>query len=93
MPSASRLPAQLNLLTTTPSAVHVCTQSGRKFLFQCATDGIVNARAATDNSSLLAVADSHLVILHDAARGTDRKYRLKSREVRIHRQRYSANSG
>jgi len=81
MTSASQLPADFNLFIATPRAIHVYTQLAQKPLFECATDGIVNARAATDNSSLLAVADSHLVILHDAARGTDREYRLKSQEV------------
>ncbi|KAJ4293175.1 hypothetical protein N0V90_008457 [Kalmusia sp. IMI 367209] len=42
--------------------------------------GIVTARAAKDNSSLLAIADSQLVILHDPNRGPDRKYALKSYE-------------
>ena len=82
MMSSSELPANLDLFIATPHAIHANAQSTRKLLFECATDGIVNARAAKDNSSLLAVADSHLVVLHDAARGTDKKYRLKSREVR-----------
>jgi hypothetical protein len=77
----SQLPADLKLFIATPSAIHTYDQSSRKPIFECATGGIVNARAAKDNSSLLAVADSHLVLLHDPTRGTDRKYRLKNREV------------
>ncbi|KAF2681212.1 hypothetical protein K458DRAFT_275523, partial [Lentithecium fluviatile CBS 122367] len=80
MMNTSRLPADFNLFIATPSAIHAYDQSSRRPLFECVTDGIVNARAAKDNSSLLAIADSQLVILHDPTRGADRKYRLKSRE-------------
>ncbi|KAF2877193.1 hypothetical protein BDV95DRAFT_463201, partial [Massariosphaeria phaeospora] len=79
MPTTSQLPPDHNLCVTTPSAIYFHTSSTRRRLFQCATpEGILNARAAKDNSGLLAVADSQLVILFDAARGRDREYRLKS---------------
>lgn len=81
MATSSQLPGDLNLFIATADAIHAHSRTARKLLFECATDGIVNARPANDNSGLLAVADSQVVILHDAARGTDREYRLKSQEV------------
>jgi hypothetical protein len=52
-------------------------------LFECdSPDGILNARAAKDNSNVLAIADDHVVVLYDAEHGRDRKYTLKSGDVR-----------
>ncbi|KAF2641745.1 hypothetical protein P280DRAFT_424235, partial [Massarina eburnea CBS 473.64] len=80
MSPTSQLPINSSLFIATPGAIQAYSRSGQKPLCECATDGIVNARAAKDNSSLIAVADSHLVILHDSARGHDRKYRLNNGE-------------
>lgn len=83
MATTAELPADAQLFVATPSRIftHSFTNVDRT-LFECATPGIVNARPACDNSSLLAITDSQLVILHDAARGDNRKYALKSYEVR-----------
>ncbi|KAF2702737.1 hypothetical protein K504DRAFT_364528, partial [Pleomassaria siparia CBS 279.74] len=73
------IPPGHKLFITTPRTISLHSPPIKKLLFECATsDGILNARAATDNSGLVAVADSHLVILHDSARGKDREYKLKS---------------
>lgn len=81
MTSADQLPANFQLFIATPSAIYTHDRLAReKKLFECTSDGIVNARAAKDDSSLLAVADSQLVILHDPTRRGDRKYALKSYE-------------
>jgi hypothetical protein len=70
------------LFIATPNTVHLKSQLADESLFECeATDGIANARASKDNSSLFAVADGQVVILHDATRGKDRKYRLKKGDV------------
>lgn len=77
----AQLPTDLSLFIATPSAIHVQSRlTGQRLLFQCTSHGIVNARPAKDNSSLLAIADSQLVILHDPVRRGDRKYALKSYE-------------
>jgi hypothetical protein len=71
-----------NLFIATPSAIYLHCRPEKKIVFGCATsNGILNARASKDNSSLLAVADSHLVILHDSKCGRDRQYELKSGDV------------
>lgn len=74
-------PADLNLFIATPNAIYVhnCL-AGERSLFGCSSDGIVNARPAKDNSTLLAIADSQLVILHDPTRKGELKYALKSYE-------------
>jgi hypothetical protein len=70
------------LFIATPNAVHLRSQLTDETLFECdAADGIANARASRDNSSVLAVADGQVVILHDATRGKDRKYKLKKGDV------------
>lgn len=80
MTSADRLPADFSLFVATPRAIHAhSSATDERTLFECASDGIVNARAAK-NSSLLAVADSQLVVLHDPVRKGDRKYALKWNE-------------
>jgi hypothetical protein len=81
MPTTYQLPPSTSLFVVTPGAIHTYNQS-QQSLFECTTAGIVNAKAAQDNSSLLAVADSHLVILHDSTHRNDRKYRLKGADVR-----------
>ena len=76
------LPCNHGLFIVTPKTVYLHSRDDNKVLFKCETaDGIINARAAKDNSSLLAIADSHVVILYDAAKGKDRKYTLKNSYV------------
>jgi hypothetical protein len=67
------------LFIATPNAVHLRSQLDET-LFEAA-NGIANARASKDNSSLFAVADYQVVILHDATRGKDRKYKLKKGDL------------
>ena len=79
--TVAQLPANLSLFIATPNAIHVHNRlTGQRLLFECTSHGIVNARPAKDNSSLLAIADSQLVVLHDPVRRGDRKYALKSYE-------------
>ncbi|PSN69980.1 hypothetical protein BS50DRAFT_618931 [Corynespora cassiicola Philippines] len=80
MALTSQIPhAGRNLFIATPGAAWLQKNSQRSLLFRCATsDGVVSARPSQDNSGLLAITDSHLVVLHDAARGTDRRCKLKS---------------
>lgn len=82
MPVEHNLPFERNMLITTPNAIHQRSRAGDMIVFQCeSADGIVNARAATDNSSLLAVADSQVVVLHDIAQMREKKHMLKGGEA------------
>ncbi|PVI00740.1 hypothetical protein DM02DRAFT_655114 [Periconia macrospinosa] len=87
MSSSPERPPPNNLFIATSEDIWLKTLYRKtelwKPLFQCQKTGILNACASSDNSGLLAVADSQLVILHDAAsyRGNNRKYRLEGAEV------------
>lgn len=82
MPVEHALPFDRNLLITTPKAIHLRTLAGDKTIFECeSADGIVYACAAPGNSSLLAIADSHGVILHDTTQPRERKHKLKGASV------------
>jgi hypothetical protein len=82
MTSQFRLPIEQGLFIATPNAIHLRSQLATKTLFQCEIpDGLVNARASKDNSSLFVVADGQVVILHDVSRGKDKKYKLKNGDV------------
>ncbi|KAF2110260.1 hypothetical protein BDV96DRAFT_650908 [Lophiotrema nucula] len=71
--------AKRNLFIVTPRAALLHISPDIRRLFACGPDdGIVNAKPANDNSGLIAVADSHLVLLHDLSRGTEKEYKLKS---------------
>ncbi|KAL6703709.1 hypothetical protein ACN47E_009403 [Coniothyrium glycines] len=73
------LPPNFSLFITTPNTIHLQSQHTTKFLFDCgASGGIMCARPSEDNDNLIAVADSHNVLLHDAAKGQNRKYILKT---------------
>jgi hypothetical protein len=83
MAYTSQPPLEQNLLITTPNAIIHHSQVTNRVLFECDTaDSIANCAASRDNSSLFAIADSQVVILHDAARGRDKKYKLKNGDVR-----------
>ncbi|KAF3033135.1 hypothetical protein E8E12_001616 [Didymella heteroderae] len=78
MPVEHTLPFNRNLLITTPKAIHLRAPTSNKTVFECeSADGIVNASAAPDNSSLLAIADGHGVILLDTAHPRVRSHELK----------------
>ena len=82
MANSGKLPFDQSLFVATSNAIYLRSQLARKKLFQCETaNGLVNARASKDNSSLFAVADGQVVILHDATRSKDRKYKLKNGDV------------
>jgi len=77
-----QLPREHSLFIATPQTIHLRRPSSEKALFECETaNGIVNAKASRDNSGLIAIADSHVVLLYDTTRGSDRKYTLKNRDV------------
>jgi hypothetical protein len=71
-----------SLFIATSKIVHHRMQLADRTLFECnATGGINNARASRDNSSLFAVANSHVIILCDALRGS-KKSKLRKGDVR-----------
>lgn len=76
------LPSERNLLITTPDAIHLYSKNGDRVLFECeGSDGIVNARAAPDNSSLLAIASRQIVLLHDTIHSREKQHKLEGKGV------------
>lgn len=83
MSSVSQSQLENSLFIATANTVHYRSPVVDTTVFECDnTNGIVNVRASKDNSSLFAVADSQVVILCDAARGKDKKYKLKDGQVK-----------
>lgn len=80
MPAEHNLPFPFehSLFIATPNALHLRSQARTELLFECdSSDSIVSARASTDNSDVLAIADSQIIILHSTTRRCERKYKLK----------------
>lgn len=82
MPVEHNLPFARSLFIATPNAIHWLSQTGGKLLFECeSADGVVSTRASADDSGVLAVADSQVVILHDITREREKKHKLKGGDV------------
>jgi len=78
------LPHRHGLFIATPTAIHLRSRISEKVLFECETPGgIACARPSKDNSSLIAVADSHVVVLYDGLRGRKKRYRLSRADVSV----------
>ena len=78
---SSAFPKSHHLVITTQKGVYTWGRHGLNQIFKSGSSGIVTAKRATDGSSLLAVADSQVVLLHDMSKGMQRSYRLKSTDV------------
>lgn len=66
----------------TPNAIYIRSPLTNRKLLECeSADGIVSAQVSSGTSSLFAVADGQIVVLHDAKLGADKKYKLKNGDV------------
>ncbi|KAI7221690.1 WD40 repeat-like protein [Hortaea werneckii] len=82
-PDAQRafdFPSNNHLLITTPGSVQAWDAAGLHTIFKSSRSGIVAAREAKDGSGALAVADKHVVVLHDTKRGQDQSWGLNADE-------------
>lgn len=70
-----------HLVITTAQGVYTCGSHGITEIFRSGSKGIVAAKRASSGSGILAVADDHLVILHDVRKGMQSSYRLRSADV------------
>ncbi|KAI6804095.1 WD40 repeat-like protein [Hortaea werneckii] len=73
-------PSNNHLLITTPSSVQAWDAAGLHTIFNSSRSGIVAAREAKDGSGVLAVADKHVVVLHDTKRGQEQSWGLNADE-------------
>ncbi|OCK82511.1 hypothetical protein K432DRAFT_391167 [Lepidopterella palustris CBS 459.81] len=93
MANQFRFPNDYHLIIVTHSAILSWWKRGVVPIFQSGCEGgILAAKEARDGSGLLAIADSQVVILHDARRRMDRDYRLKGTDGSIRLVEYSSDS-
>lgn len=70
-----------HLIVTTTKGVFTWGNQGVKEIFKSGSGGIVAARRVKNGGSLLAVADSQVVILHDTRKGMQKSYKLRGSDV------------
>lgn len=78
-----------HLIVTTTRGVFTWGNNGIIQIFHSGSGGIVAARRARNGSSLLAVADSQVVVLHDTRKGMPKSYKLRGSDVCLNKLRYS----
>ena len=71
------MPASHHLVVTTARGVYVWVEGQCHKIFSSQSDGIVNAKKLQADEELLAVADSHLVILYNYKQGIEQTYKLR----------------
>lgn len=76
-------PDSHHLIITTSKGVFIWDREGILPVFQSETGGIVASRKTANDSELLAVADSQVVLLHDMNRGDKKTYKLRGSDVRV----------
>lgn len=70
-----------HLIVTTTKGVFTWGNQGVKEIFTSGSGGIAAARRVKNGGSLLAVADSQVVILHDTRKGMQKSYKLRGSDV------------
>ncbi|KEQ97678.1 hypothetical protein AUEXF2481DRAFT_2611 [Aureobasidium subglaciale EXF-2481] len=73
-------PKDSHLIITTSGGIFSWDHDGVKRLFSSSKKGILAAREAKDGSQMLAVADEHVVVLHDCKRGREESWGLSGNE-------------
>lgn len=76
-----RLHPTRHLIVTTTKGVFTWGNQGVQEIFTSGSGGIVAARRVKNGSSLLAVADSQVVVLHDTRKGMQKSYKLRGSDV------------
>ncbi|KAI4124971.1 MAG: hypothetical protein LQ347_005529, partial [Umbilicaria vellea] len=80
------------LVVTTTRGVYTWDRNGVTEIFRSGSGGIVAAKKAHNGSSLLAVADSQVVVLHDTEKGMQKSYKLKGSDGQVRLLRYAGDS-
>jgi hypothetical protein len=71
-----------HLVIVTESRVQSWDKSGLRTIFTSGSNGILAAKESNDGNGTLAIADRHLVLLHEVIKGMEKSYKLKGAEVR-----------
>ncbi|KAK3720153.1 hypothetical protein LTR37_003977 [Vermiconidia calcicola] len=85
-------PVDNHLLVTTSSHIFAWDRAGIHTIFKSSKSGIVAAREAKDGSGILAVADKHIVVLHDTKRGQERSWGLEADDDEVRHLEYTADA-
>ncbi|KAI4850422.1 WD40 repeat-like protein [Aureobasidium sp. EXF-8845] len=87
-----KLPSNSHLIITTSGGIFSWDQNGIKKLFSSSKKGILAAREAKDGSQVLAVADEHVVVLHDCKRGREESWGLSGNEGIVRLLEYASDA-
>ena len=85
-------PVAQHLLITTPSRIFVWDCTGIKTVFQSRKRGIRAAVESKDGSGILAIADKHVVVLHDTKRRQERSWGLDADADEVRHLEYTADA-
>lgn len=85
-------PTNSHLLVTTAKHIYAWDSAGIHTIFKSSKSSIVAAREAKDGSGVLAVADKHVVVLHDTKRGQERSWGLKADEDEVRNLEYTVDA-
>ena len=85
-------PTNKHLLITTPSRILSWDASGIQEIFKSSKSGIAAATESKDGSGILAVADRHVVILHNTQHGKEKRWGLSAPEDEVRHLEYTKDS-
>jgi WD40 repeat protein len=85
-------PTNKHLLITTPSRILSWDASGIREIFKSSKSGIAAATESKDGSGILAVADKHVVVLHDTQHGKEKSWGLSAPEDEVRHLEYTKDS-
>lgn len=91
-PTEFTFPSNNHLLITCPSRILSWDSSGVNTIFRSSKAGIAAAREAQDGSGMLAIADKHIVVLHDTKRGQERSWGLQAERDEVRHLEYTADA-
>nr|POF02585.1 hypothetical protein CFP56_58217 [Quercus suber] len=86
------IPPDHHLLVTTPSCISAWDTAGLHKIFRSSKSSIVAARETKDGSNVLAVADQHVVVLHDTRRGWEKSWGLNADEDEVRLLEYAPDA-
>lgn len=89
---AFTFPGDSHLLVTTPSHVYAWDSVGVHTIFSSSKSSIVAAKEAKDGSGVLAVADKHVVVLHDTKRGQEKSWGLNADDDEVRHLEYTTDA-
>lgn len=85
-------PTTHHLLITTPGAIYAWDHTTLNRLFSSSKRGILAAKESKDGSQFLAIADRHVVVLHDCKHDRENSYGLEASESSVRLLEYTPDT-